>query len=171
MILLLFLIPLQPSPWQPGEGLRLCSGLGVHLLELQWWGDHTGGSHGQGHAARGQDPQPGPWGAWGARGPSSSCHIWRPGCQGDLGVQTGLQELPQGALKVEMAPAPPCHHSGEGFPYLPSLFSHCISLDISLGGLLEAGINLLPAAGRACLNFPTRFCGFWLADLCWFSSF
>lgn len=63
-------------------------------------------------------------------------------------------------------------HVGKGFTYLPSLFSLCSWFGICPErGPLEAGINPLPAAGSARLNFPKRFCGFWLTGPCWFSSF
>lgn len=84
-----------------------------------------------------------------------------------------LEEMPRGPLKVEMGPAPPCTTTtlGRDFLIYPPYFPVVSHLIFPWGGLLQAGINPLPAAGRACLNFPTRVCGFWLAGLCWFSSF
>lgn len=74
---------------------------------------------------------------------------------------------------MTMGRALPCTTAilGKEFAYLPSLFSLCSSDIFPEKELLEAGINPLAATGRARLNFPKKFCGFWLAGLCWFSSF
>lgn len=154
MVLLLFLIPLQPFPWQPGEGLRLWSQPGS-LSAGADGGDQTGGPHWPGtlwdRDTHGGDPHPGPHDGCGAvvhradgglgcrdqqlQGPSiSCCRRWD--TSGGLEVETGLEEMSQGSLKMHMGPAPPCTtamHTGKGFPYLPSLFSHCILFDISPG--------------------------------------
>lgn len=53
MILLLFLIPLQPSPWQPGEGLRLWSQAGSLSAGAEVGGSHRGVHTGQGHSGKG----------------------------------------------------------------------------------------------------------------------
>lgn len=75
-------------------------------------------------------------------------------------------------METGISSAPHHSHIGKGFACLPSLFSLRSSFDVfSERGLLEAGINPLPAAGRVRLNFPKRLCGFWLAGPCWFSSF
>lgn len=121
----------------------------------RWGGSDRGVHTGQGHSGTGtpmvgthtQVPTvavelwfTGQMGGLGCRdqqlqGPSiSCCRRWD--TSGGLEVETGLEEMSQGSLKMHMGPAPPCTtttHTGKGFPYLPSLFSHCISFDISPG--------------------------------------
>lgn len=91
MVLLLFLIPLQPSPWQPGEGFRLWSQPGS-LSAGADGGDQTGGSTlardtlGQGHPWWGPTPRSPRW-LWSC----GSQGRWGPGVQGPAAA--GSQHL------------------------------------------------------------------------------
>lgn len=155
MILLLFLTPLQPSPWQPGEGLRLWSRPGSLSAGAGAVGGSDGGLHtGQGHPGEGTSPNRGPRGGavvpWanggpGVQGPTPAGSSASPA----TGDGTHPEERPPGRSKGGDRPRGDAsrtstggdwsssslhhNHSGKGFPYSPSLFSHRISFDISPG--------------------------------------
>lgn len=106
---------------------------GVYLPELRWGGIRQGGSHWPGTCwegdTHGGDPNKVPKVAVepGVQGPTPAGsqhllpwergHIWR-GCQGALELEPGLEEMPQGSLRVEMGPAPPCTTATLGRDFL-----------------------------------------------------
>lgn len=175
MILLLFLIPLQPSPWQPGEGLRLWSQAGSLSAGAEGWGDHTGGSTlARDTLGRGR-PWWGPkarspgwlwscWGAWGAG--TIPCRVPASSATGD---GTQLEEKLPGRFRGGDRPGGDAsriskggdgsfhhNHTGKGFHDSPSLFSHCISFDISPGRAAGGRDKPAPCCRQSLFKLPNE---------------